>query len=213
VVTTSATARDVVRRTLEAPARLGGGRLLCIDGPAGSGKTTLAGKVAAAARTEVSIATVHLDDVYPGWDGLTEGVRRATAQLLEPLAAGRPGRYRRYDWLAGAEGEWCTVDPVDLLVVEGVGAGAAGRDHASVLVWVEAPADLRFARGVERDLALPGQPSDRDQLKERWRRWMADEETLHARDGTRERADVVVYGGDRADGKDSPAGAVGGDEP
>jgi uridine kinase len=194
VVSTATTAREVVRRTLAAPARLGTGRLLCIDGPAGSGKTTLAGEVAAEAMAEMSVAVVHLDDVYPGWDGLAEGVRRASAELLEPLAAGRPGHYRRYDWVAGTEGEWCTVDPVDLLVLEGVGAGAAGRDRASVLVWVEAPADLRLARGLERDLALPGQPSDREELRRHWRRWMADEEALHAQDGTRERADLVVDG-------------------
>jgi uridine kinase len=216
VVSAAATARDVVRRILAAPARLGTGRLLCIDGPAGSGKTTLAGEVAAAVRDDRSVAVVHLDDVYPGWDGLAEGVRRASAELLEPLAAGGPGRYRRYDWVAGAEGEWCTVDPVDLLVLEGVGAGAAGRDRASVLVWVQAPADVRLARGLARDLALPGQPSARDELREHWRRWMADEEALHARDGTRERADVVVDGGD-GDGEagGNRAGVVvdGGDVP
>jgi uridine kinase len=213
VVSTAPAAPYVVRRALAAPARLGTGRLLCIDGPAGSGKTTLAGEVAAAARAEVSVAVVHLDDVYPGWDGLAEGVRRAGAELLAPLAAGRPGRYRRYDWVAGTEGEWCPVDPVELLVLEGVGAGAAGRDHASALVWVQAPADVRLARGLERDLALPGQPSDRDELSRNWERWMADEEALHAQDGTRERADVVVDVEGSEGGQDGAGGAVGGDEP
>jgi uridine kinase len=207
VVSTAAAARDVVRRTLAAPAHLGTGRLLCIDGPAGSGKTTLAGEVVAAARAEVSVAVVHLDDVYPGWGGLAEGVRRAAADLVEPMAAGGSGRYRRYDWIVGAEGEWCSVDPVDLLVLEGVGSGAAGGDHLSLLVWVAAPAEIRLARGLERDLALPGQPSDPDDLRAKWLRWMADEEALHALDRTRERADVIV------DGVAGVAGVDGGDEP
>jgi pantothenate kinase-related protein Tda10 len=92
VVSTATTAREVVRRTLAVPARLGAGRLLCIDGPAGSGKTTLAGEVAAEAMAEMSVAVVHLDDVYPGWDGLAEGVRGASAELREALGAGRPGQ-------------------------------------------------------------------------------------------------------------------------
>ena len=37
-----ATARDLVRTVLDAPPTLGAGRLVCVDGPAGSGKTTLA---------------------------------------------------------------------------------------------------------------------------------------------------------------------------
>ncbi|MGN6576650.1 MAG: uridine kinase family protein, partial [Nocardioides sp.] len=168
---------------------------LCIDGPAGSGKTTLAAEVAAAAdRAGVSVAVVHLDDVYPGWNGLAEGIRRAASDLVEPVAAGRPGRYRRYDWVAGAESEWCEVGPVDVLVLEGVGSGPAGGDHVSLLVWVEAPREIRLARGLERDLALPGQPSDAEGLRARWLRWMADEEALHAEDRTRDRADLVVDG-------------------
>jgi uridine kinase len=198
VVTVATVAANVVRRTLAAPARLGTGRLVCIDGPAGSGKTTLAAEVAAAVPDGITVVVVHLDDVYPGWDGLTEGLRRAADDLLGPLAAGQRGRYRRFDWVAGAEGDRCDVDPVDLLVLEGVGAGAAGRGHSSLLVWVEAPPEVRLARGLERDLTLPGQPSDADDLRAKWLRWMADEEALHAQDRTRARADLVVDGGGTA---------------
>ncbi len=193
-VSRTATAAGVVRRTLAAPARLGTGRLLCIDGPAGSGKTTLAAEVAAAVPAGTSVRVVHLDDVYPGWDGLVEGVRRAGSDLLEPLARGGTGRYRRYDWTAGAEDGWREVAPVDLLVLEGVGAGSVDPGLVSLLVWVEAPREVRLARGVERDLALPGQPRARETLYAAWQRWMADEEALHTKDRTRERADLVVDG-------------------
>ena len=190
-----ATAADVVRRALAAPARLGTGRLLCIDGPAGSGKTTLAADVVAAVPADTSVRVVHLDDVYPGWDGLVEGVRRAGSDLLGPLTRGGTGRYRRYDWTAGAVDGWCEVAPADLLVLEGVGAGSADPGHMSLLVWVEAPPDVRLARGLDRDLALPGQPSDPEELRANWLRWVADEDALHGKDRTRERADLVVGGG------------------
>ncbi len=185
------TGHDVVHRTLAAPARLGPARLLCIDGPAGSGKTTLAAAVLSAVPPGTSVAVVHLDDVYPGWRGLAEGVRRADRDLLAPLARGEPGRYRRYDWVVGAEDGWCEVDPVDLLVLEGVGAGSVQTAHISLLVWVEAPPEVRTERGIARDVALLGLHDD-PQLRSRWRQWTDDEAALYARDRTRDRADVVV---------------------
>ena len=138
---------------------------------------------------------VHLDDVYPGWGGLDEGVTRVGRLLVEPLARGEAGGYRRYDWVAAREAEWHDVSPTDLLVREGVGAGAV--DYAScitTLVWVEAPRDTRLARGLERDLQLHGLHSTEDTLRTKWLRWMDDEDALHARHRTRERADVVVPG-------------------
>lgn len=192
-MTLGETAEDVVRRTLAAPATLAGGRLLCIDGPAGSGKTTLAAAVVAALPPELSVHVVHLDDVYPGWTGLAEGVDRVRRLLVEPLARGEAGGYRRYDWVAGREAGWHEVTPVDLLVLEGVGAGSADcAVNITTLVWLEAPRDVRLARGLERDVALYGAPPDPDALRQLWRTWMADEDALHARHRTRERADVIV---------------------
>jgi uridine kinase len=195
VVTVHQTAQDVVRRTLAAPPTLGDGWLVCIDGPAGSGKTTLAAAVAAAVPGTMTAALVHLDDVYPGWTGLAEGVDRVGRDLVAPLARGETGGYRRYDWVAGREAEWHGVSPTDLLVLEGVGAGSVDyAEHITTLVWVEAPRDLRLERALTRDLALHDPPGGREALKARLVSWMADEDALHARHRTRERADVVVTG-------------------
>ena len=65
--------------------------VVCVDGPAGSGKTTLA---AALAASRPAATVVHMDDLYPGWDGLPHVGAQLTS-LLEPLAERRPGRYRR----------------------------------------------------------------------------------------------------------------------
>jgi uridine kinase len=195
VVIPAAVARDVVRRTLDAPPTLGPGRLLCVDGPAGSGKTTFAAAVVDALPVEVSRAVVHLDDVYPGWSGLAAGVDRVARLLVDPLARGDAGGYRRYDWVAEAEAEWHEVSPVDLLVLEGVGAGSVDyASHITTLVWVEAARDLRLARGLERDLRLHGLQDAEDELRARWLRWMDDEDALLSRHRTRERADVVADG-------------------
>ncbi|MFC6345622.1 uridine kinase, partial [Nocardioides hankookensis] len=75
--------------------------MICVDGPSGSGKTTLAAEIV---RSDPMAVLVHMDDLFEGWDGLP----RVDAQLdglLRPLAAGRAGSYRRYDWVAGAYAE------------------------------------------------------------------------------------------------------------
>ncbi len=159
---------------------------MLVDGPSGAGKTTLAAAVAAAAAVRgVASQVVHLDAMYDGWDGLP-GIGAQMAALLAPLAEGRSGSYRRYDWAAGRYAGTASVDPVDLLVVEGVGAAAGAVAHlGTVLVWVDAPRDLRRRRGVERD-----GPS----FEAVWERWEASEVETFARDGGRERADLVVDG-------------------
>lgn len=174
----------VVDAALAGPARLGAVRLVCVDGPAGSGKTTVAGEVARLLQERgVAVAVVHLDDLYDGWTGLDVTLwPRLATQVLEPLRAGRPGRYRRYDWAAGAFGDWRDVPVPDVLVVEGCGAAQrAADDVATLRVWVEAPDDVRLARGLARD----GEGE-----REHWTRWMADERVHFSRERTRERADV-----------------------
>lgn len=182
--------RDVVLdHALAQPARLGPARLVCIDGPAGSGKTTLAhALVARADERGLEPALVHTDDLLDGWDGLPDLADRVRHQLVEPLAAGRPARYCRYDWHAGRFGEEETVvqPDRDLVVLEGVGSGDPSyAGLTATLVWVEAPRDVRWARGRDRD---------GEALVPHLRRWVAQEEAHFAARGTPARADVVVDG-------------------
>lgn len=183
-MSTGGPAAEVVRRTLAASPTLGTRWLVCVDGPAGSGKTTFAARVRRAVPAAVSCRVVHLDDLYPGWDGLRAGVEHVVDTVVRPMAAGRPGRYRRWDWHASAPGAWVDVPLVDLLVLEGVGAGSLlVEDLVTTLVWVEADADVRLARGVARD----GLASRDD-----FAAWMASEAPYLREQRTRVRADLVV---------------------
>ena len=128
---------------------------------------------------------VHLDELYDGWDGLPR-VGTQLASLLGPLAVDRPGTYGHYDWHAGRYSRTVTVEPVPLLVLEGVGAGLAAHDDAStVLVWVTAPPDVRRSRAIARD---------GEDFAQRWDAWAAGEAEHWARERTWERADLVVDG-------------------
>lgn len=171
---------------LSRPPTLGAGRLLRIDGPSGSGKTTLARAVARlAAARGVTRKVVHLDEMYDGWSGLPR-IGTQLASLLEPLARGEAGGYGHYDWRALRYTRTVVVEPVPLLVLEGVGSGLAAHDAVStVLVWVEAPAALRRTRALARD---------GEEFAPRWDAWAVGEAEHEARERTRERADLVVDG-------------------
>ncbi|WP_298459762.1 uridine kinase [uncultured Cellulomonas sp.] len=173
---------DLAGRVRAATPRLGATRLVVVDGPAGSGKTTLAGRLAHALGAPV----LHADDLLAGWGDLEGWWARLDAWVLAPLAAGRPGRYRRYDWVAGAFAEWHDVPAGDALVVEGCGSARRAADDVAVLsVWVEAADDVRLARGLARD---------GEGMRPQWLAWMAAERRHFAAERTRERADVVVDG-------------------
>ena len=180
-------ASTVLELALSRPPRLGGTRLVCVDGPAGSGKTTFADALTTAALAQgLTVSLIHMDDVFCGWSGLAEAGRRVLDQVVAPLAAGRTAAYERYDWHEHRYAELVPVPCSDLLVVEGVGSGDPSyAERTGVLVWVWAPTELRLERGLERDGAA---------MAPHWRQWMVDEQRLHARDRTSERADVVVDG-------------------
>jgi hypothetical protein len=181
VVRTASNAESVLALTRSRPATLGGCRLICVDGPAGSGKTTLGEELSTLSGAPV----VHMDDLFEGWSGLP----RITAQLsslLEPLAEGGTGSYRRWDWFDHAWDGTVLVPPTPLLVLEGVGSGSLAHCHLiTVLAWVEVPYDLRMERGLERGGVG---------VSEHWREWAVGEQEHFRREGTRERADLVLDG-------------------
>jgi hypothetical protein len=179
-----AVVQRLAERTVAAAPRLGPVRLVCIDGPAGSGKTTVAGALARElVGRGVAAAVVHLDDLYDGWTGLDGDLwPRLAAQVLEPLRRGLPGRYRRYDWEQGAFDGWVDVPVPGALVLEGCGSARRAAEPFVVLtVWVEAPPDVRLARGLARD---------GEAARPHWERWMRDESEHFARERTAERADI-----------------------
>jgi uridine kinase len=166
-----------------APARAGLTRVVAIDGRSGAGKTRLAGLLSGALGAPV----VSLEDLYGGWDGLERGIGLLVSEVLEPFAAGRAARVPRYDWAAGRRAEPLPLDPPDVLIVEGVGAGARrAAAFESVLVWLEAPAAVRKQRALDRD---------GETFAPYWDLWAAQEDAMLARERTPERAALIINTG------------------
>lgn len=163
-----------------APPRAGRTRVIAIDGRSGSGKSTLA----ALLHDELDAPVVSLEDLYGGWEGLEKGVDLLVSDVLVPLAAGRTARVPRYDWTNGVWGAPAVLPPPGLLIVEGVGAGVRrAAAYVSLLVWIEAADHTRRRRGLDRD---------GDTYAPHWERWAAQEAEMLLREGTRDRADVVL---------------------
>jgi anthranilate synthase component 1/para-aminobenzoate synthetase len=153
-----------------------------IDGRSGAGKSSLAAVLQA--RLGTRAAVVALEDLYGGWDGLERGVDLLVSEVLEPLSAGRAARVPRYDWGAGVWGEPWVLEPPEVLIVEGVGAGARrAAAYASVLIWMEEPASVRQRRALDRD---------GETFAPYWDMWAAQEDAMLAREHTPERADLVI---------------------
>ncbi|WP_143338287.1 uridine kinase [Demequina sp. NBRC 110054] len=174
--------RDLAARVRRSPVRCGTTRVVLIDGPAGSGKTTLGGRLG----EEMCAQVIHGDDIYEGWDGLPTMWPILGHGILEPLSRHEHGAFGRWDWYEGRRAETIPVPVADTLVIEGVGVGQrAARDFASLVVFVEAPWDVRVARGVERD---------GEAMRNEWERWQASEQVFLADEGVRGAADVIVDG-------------------
>jgi uridine kinase len=173
----------LAERVRAAAPRCGTTRLVCIDGPSGSGKTTLATRLAAALGGP---PVLHMDDLYPGWDGLAASVPLLHEQVVAPVAAGRAACYRRYDWHREEFAEEHDLGIPELLIVEGAGCGARMiAERAVLLVWVEAPRDVRFRRGIARD---------GETYRPHWARWARQETAHFAAESTACRADLRVNG-------------------
>ena len=118
--------------------------VVTIDGYSGSGKSTLA---AALARLVNGWQVLHLDDWYPGWDGLAAGADIAR-RIAADLRAGRASSYEAWDWENGATGATIPV-PLAPTIIEGCGAIEAEADLA---IWIADPGEEeRRHRALVRD--------------------------------------------------------------
>ncbi len=164
--------------------------IIAIDGRSGAGKTTLAVELAARLRAHHKVALFHLEDIYPGWNGLMAGIDRYVNTVLEPLSRGDAATWTSWDWERHYDGDVRVTLPAEIVIVEGVGSAAGpARPFLSAVIWADSPEAVRRTRALDRDGGT---------YEPYWDQWAAQEEEWLSGDDVLRHADVRVL--NRADG-------------
>ena len=152
--------------------------VVAVDGPSGSGKSDLADRLA----RRLGSPILRVDELVPGWHGLAAMPPVVARELLEPLAAGEVATVRRWNWVDDRPGELLDVLPSPFLVLDGCGSGSRViRPYLSLLLWVDAPEEIRRARAMARDGEV---------YAPWWDVWAAQERELFAAEQTKAAADL-----------------------
>jgi uridine kinase len=170
-------------------------QIVAIDGAGGAGKSTLARGIAAALPR---VSTILADDFYRPLHGDQRAAadpeygyrnyfdwERIRDEALKPLRAGSPARFQRLDWVSARLADWITVEPADVVVLDGVYSSRPElRPYLDLAIFVETPRDLRRQRMLAR-----GQSST-DWIMA----WMAAEDWYIEHLKPAENADLIVAG-------------------
>ena len=149
--------------------------IIGIAGGSGSGKSTVANNVAELLTTS-SVAFIDMDAYYKNFPALTLEERKKLnwdhpdafdydllCAHLEALARREPIEKPEYDFVTHLRRPAPTrVEPADVIVIDGIllFVDERVRDLCDVKVFVDADADIRIIRRIERDTHVRGRPVD-----------------------------------------------------
>ena len=129
---------------------IGNTRLVCVDGPAGSGKTTFAATMSRI----LSAPVVHMDDVYEGWEHTLEQSTwdRVVDGILKPLNEGKIAKPDIFDWHDQRFVAGPVIPAARALIIEGVGSAHPSISmFADDVIWVELTDEAHMERIIGRD--------------------------------------------------------------
>ncbi len=179
--------------------------ILGLAGGSGSGKSTVARRVAGALQESSSVAFIDMDAYYRNLVHLTPDERRRVnwdhpdaldidllVEQLTALAAGQSIAKPVYDFVRHLRSpETESVSPADVVVVDGILLFAEERlrNLCDVKVFVEADADVRLIRRIRRDMAARGRP-----LEEILAQYLSTVRPMHLQfvEPSKRYADVIV---------------------
>jgi uridine kinase len=179
--------------------------IIGIAGGTGSGKSTVAHRVAEALRATSSVAFLDMDAYYRDFSRLTMDERRRVnwdhpdaldidllVEQLAQLAAGHAVEKPGYDFVAHRRrAETTRLAPADVVVVDGIllFADARVRELCDVKVFVDADADVRLIRRIRRDMVSRGRP-----LEEILTQYLSTVRPMHLQfvEPSKRYADVIV---------------------
>ncbi|CAN2191497.1 Udk Uridine kinase [Candidatus Nanopelagicaceae bacterium] len=129
--------------------------IIAIDGPAGAGKTTLAEHLSAALSLKYKCLTIHMDDLYNGWNNAFD--HHLTDALIGAAAAHHKNQkfsLSFFDWARNEYRPAMEIPQAELLILEGVGSSQLMvRPYLSASIWI----DIDANKGLERVIARDGE--------------------------------------------------------
>ena len=166
--------------------------IVLIDGLAASGKSQFAKDLAEAffQVDRQAARTIHMDDLYPGWNGLAEGSVYLLTNILLPLASSRSANWQVWNWRKNQRG---AEEPGNgrrefsggtLLIVEGCGSiSRLSYEHSDFQVWIDADDKERKERFSLRD---------QGKFAEYFGIWSAQEDEFYEREKSKQLAQLIV---------------------
>jgi uridine kinase len=166
--------------------------IVLIDGRAASGKSQFAKDLAEAffQVDRQAARTIHMDDLYPGWNGLAEGSVYLLTNILLPLANSRSANWQVWNWRKSHRG---AEEPGNgrrefsggtLLIVEGCGSiSRLSYEHSDFQVWIDADDKERKERFSLRD---------QGKFDEFFGIWSAQEDEYYEKEKSKRLAQLIV---------------------
>ena len=127
--------------------------VIAIDGRAGAGKTTLAEHLSAALSLKYKVHTLHMDDLYNGWEGAFD--HHLTDSLTYAVSAHQKSEkysLATFNWTLKRFNSAIEIPQAELLILEGVGSSQTSiRPYLVASIWIDIDADAGLARVLNRD--------------------------------------------------------------
>ena len=176
---------ELVDKVNESSKKCGQTKIVVIDGPAGSGKTTLAKSLSGLLE---NCPIIHMDEIYDGWEN---ALSPKTSQdlvewVINPLLESKSIEFVKYDWYLEKRIEKVVINLPKVLIIEGVGSSSFEiSKHASLKLWIE----VNKETGINRVLTRDGQ-----QIQEQMKKWQSQESKFFIENNSKENSDIWIDG-------------------
>jgi uridine kinase len=176
---------ELVDKVNESSKKCGQTKIIVIDGPAGSGKTTLAKSLSGLLE---NCPIIHMDEIYDGWEN---ALSPKTSQdlvewIINPLLESKSIEFVEYDWFLEKRIEKVVINLPKVLIIEGVGSSSFEiSKHASLKLWIE----VNKETGINRVLTRDGQ-----QIQEQMKKWQSQESKFFIENNSKENSDIWIDG-------------------
>ena len=162
-----------------------GPHLIAVDGPAGSGKSTMAKDLYLFFSTSREANLLGLDDIYDGWtNALGKKLTTDLGAIAGAHVLGESITISIYDWAKSQYLDEREIKSKEILIIEGVGsAQEVMRQHKAITIWM----DIDPLVGMQRVLNRDGH-----HISEEMKVWQELQSKLFAQSAAKENADFVI---------------------